>query len=80
MRYLENQGDLWGMLLFADRVFFMVPLVVVFFVGQGANSRWPYVFGALLAVALIATFPHRMGLSVALDYLIRTKSTDLAER
>ncbi len=71
LTYLENQGDLWALLLFADRVLFMVPLVVVFFVGRGSESGWPYVFGVFLGVTLVATFPHRLGLSVALDYRIR---------
>lgn len=79
LRYLENQGDLWGLLLFADRVLFMVPLIVVFLVGQGAGSWWPYVFGSLLAIGLIASFPHRMAMAVALDYRVRTSSGDLAK-
>mgnify|MGYP001270274084 FL=1 len=78
LKYLENQGDLWALLLFADRVLFMVPLVVVFFIGRGAGAVWPYVFGVFLAVTLIVTFPHRMGLSVALDYHIRRHSGDLS--
>jgi len=78
LKYLENQGDLWALLLFADRVLFMVPLVVVFFIGRGAGTSLPYAFGVFLAIALIVTFPHRMGISVALDYHIRRSSTDLS--
>lgn len=76
LKYLENQGDLWAFILFADRVIFMVPLIVVFLVGRGAESIWPYVFGTVLAVGLIITFPHRMGISVALDYRVRTHSAE----
>ncbi|MBC8094382.1 MAG: DUF983 domain-containing protein [Akkermansiaceae bacterium] len=78
LRYLENQGDLWGVLLFADRVLFMVPLVVVFLIPQNPNVIWPYCFGGVLAVALVVTFPHRMGIGVAIEYLIRRNSTDLS--
>jgi hypothetical protein len=80
LKYLENQGDLWGMLLFADRVLFMVPLIVVFLIGQGSHSIWPYVFGIVLAIGLVVTFPHRLGVSVAIDYLIRSNSGDLSNR
>lgn len=79
LKYLENQGDLWGLLLFADRVLFMVPLIVVFLIPQNPNVIWPYFFGGALAIALIGTFPHRMGISVAIEYLIRRNSTDLSE-
>lgn len=80
LKYLENQGDLWGVLLFADRVLFMVPLIAVVMVTQNAKVIWPYFFGGALAVALIVTFPHRMALSVALEYHIRRKSGDLSDQ
>jgi uncharacterized protein (DUF983 family) len=80
LKFLENQGDLWGAILLADRVLFMVPIVVIFFIGMGANSNWPYVLGGLLLATFILTFPHRMALSLALDYRIRLANTDLAEK
>ncbi len=80
LKYLENQGDLWGLLLFADRVLFMVPLIVVFLIPQDPKAIWPYFFGAALAITLIATFPHRMGISVAIEYLVRRNSADLSEQ
>ena len=80
LKYLENQGDLLGLLLFADRVLFMVPLIAVFLVTQNAKVLWPYFFGGALTIALIVTFPHRMGLSIALEYRIRRKSSDLSNQ
>ncbi|HLP77935.1 MAG TPA: DUF983 domain-containing protein [Candidatus Paceibacterota bacterium] len=79
LKYLENQGDLWALLLFADRVLFMVPLVVVFLIPQDSRVVWPYFFGGTLAIALVATFPYRMGISVALEYRIRLNSGDLSQ-
>ena len=80
LKFLENQGDLWGILLFADRVLFMVPLIAVVLVTQSAKVIWPYFFGGALAIALILTFPHRMGISVAMEYHIRRKSGDLSDQ
>ena len=80
LKFLENQGDLWGILLFADRVLFMVPLIAVVLVTQSTKVTWPYYFGGALAVALVLTFPHRMGLSVALEYHIRRTSGDLSDQ
>ena len=80
LKYLENQGDLWGILLFADRVLFMVPLIAVVLVTQNSEVVWPYYFGGALAIALILTFPHRMGLSVAAEYHIRRSSGDLSDQ
>jgi uncharacterized protein (DUF983 family) len=78
LKYLENQGDLWGVLLFTDRVLFIVPLITLFFIGRGAGSIWPYLFGIFLVIALVLTFPHRIGVTIALDYRIRLSSTDLS--
>jgi uncharacterized protein (DUF983 family) len=78
LKYLENQGDLWGVLLFADRVLFMVPLIAVVMVTQNSKAIWPYFFGGVLALGLILTFPHRMGISVAFEYHIRRTSSDLS--
>jgi uncharacterized protein (DUF983 family) len=79
LKYLENQGDLWGLLLFADRVLFMIPLIAIFLIPQDPKVIWPYIFGSLLAITLIITFPYRIGMSVAIDYMIRRNSGDLRE-
>ena len=80
LKYLENQGDLWGLLLFGDRVLFMIPLIVVFLIAQGTNAVWLYAFGGVLTIGLLFSFPHRIGINVALEYRIRRTSSDLADR
>lgn len=52
----------------------MVPLIVVFLIGRGSDSLWPYVLGVGLTIALIGTFPMRLGMSVGADYLISCHS------
>ena len=66
-------------LWFLAAVLFMVPLVVVFLIPQDSRVVWPYFFGGTLAIALVATFPYRMGISVALEYRIRLNSGDLSQ-
>jgi uncharacterized protein (DUF983 family) len=81
LRYLENQGDLWGFLLLADRVLFIIPLIVMFFlIPRDPHSVGTYLLGGGLLVVLICTFPHRIGMSLAFDYMIRRKSGDLSDQ
>ena len=81
LKYLENQGDLWGYILFLDRALFILPLIVmIYFRLYNPNSVWFFIFGAAMLFVLIYTLPHRTGVSLALDYLIRRKSGDLAEQ
>lgn len=79
LKLLENEGDLWGYILFADRALFILPLIVmIYFQLYNPNSVWFFVFGGSVLFGLIYTLPHRTGMSLALDYLIRRKSGDLA--
>ena len=79
LQYLPNQGDLWGPLVFVDRVVFLIPLVVLFyFLRWHPNSISLAFFGGAMLFLLIFTMPHRNGMSVAIDYLIRRKSGELA--
>lgn len=80
LKYLENQGDLWGLLLLADRVLFMIPFIAIFLVPHDPGALWPYLFGGAMALGLVYSFPHRMGISVAIDYRIRRSSSDLANK
>ena len=81
LKYLENEGDLWGYILFADRALFILPLIVmIYFRLYNPNSAWFFVFGGGILFGLIYTLPHRTGMSLALDYLVRRKSGDLAEQ
>ena len=80
LRLLTDQGDLWGFLLLVDRALFILPLIVlIYFQLYNPGSIWFYVFAGALLLGLVVTLPHRNGLSLALDYLIRRKCGDLAE-
>lgn len=79
LRYLQNQGDILGPLMFLDRVLFMVPVIVFFYFGMWRPSTLGFVlFGGSTLLLLIYTMPNRNGVSVAIDYLIRRKEGDLA--
>jgi len=81
LKYLENQGDLWGYLLLIDRGLFIFPLIVmIYFRLYNPYSIWFYLFAGALIFALIFTMPHRNGICLAIDYLIRRKSADLSDR
>lgn len=80
LKYLPDQGDLWGALLFLDRVLFIVPLIVlVYFRQQHSSMAWVLGVGAVIFLGLILTVPHRNGMSLAIDYLVRRKEGDLAD-
>jgi uncharacterized protein (DUF983 family) len=80
LQYLPNQGDLWGPLVFLDRVVFLIPIVVLFYFGvwkPGWLGFW--IFGGLVIFLLWYTMPNRNGISLAIDYLIRRKYGDLSD-
>jgi hypothetical protein len=77
---VPNQGDLWGPLVFVDRVVFLIPLVVLFyFLRWHPHSIILALFGGAMLFLLVFTMPHRNGMSVAIDYLIRRKSGELRD-
>jgi uncharacterized protein (DUF983 family) len=80
LQYLPNQGDLWGPLLFLDRVLFIIPMIVCVYFGIW-NPNWIFltIFGGGMISLLIFTLPNRNGMSLAVDYLIRRKAGDLAD-
>jgi uncharacterized protein (DUF983 family) len=74
LKFLDNQGDLFGYLFVLDRVLFILPLIaMVFFRVYLPSSDWFYVAWAILMVVLVWTLPHRSGMSVALDYYFRRR-------
>lgn len=80
LRYLPDQGDLWGPLLLLDRLLFIIPMVVLFYFGV-VKPNWIFlvVFGGGMTLLLVLTAPNRNGASLALDYLIRRKAGDLSD-
>ncbi len=80
LKYLNDQGDLWAYLVAADRALFILPLIVlIYFRLYNPNSIWFFVFAAGTLGLFLYTFPHRNGMSLGIDYLIRRNCGDLAE-
>lgn len=77
LRFLDDQGDLFGYLFVLDRVLFLVPLIgMVFLRVWVPNAWWFYVVWALAMIALIVTLPQRTGISIAVDYFLRRRRAD----
>jgi uncharacterized protein (DUF983 family) len=80
LQYLPNQGDLWGPLLFLDRVLFIIPIIALFYFRiWHPNQFLFYLFGGIMIFVLVYTMPNRNGMSLAVDYLLRRKGGDLYE-
>jgi uncharacterized protein (DUF983 family) len=80
LKYLADQGDLWAYLIAIDRALFIFPFVIlIYFRLNNPSSAWFYVFSILTAVLFVITLPHRNGMGLGVDYLIRRKWGDLAE-
>lgn len=74
LRFLEDQGDLFGYLFVLDRVLFLVPLIgMVFLRVWIPTATWFYLVWAVAMLALVATLPQRTGMSIAVDYLLRRR-------
>ena len=81
LQYLSNQGDLWVYLVAVDRALFILPLIVmIYFRLYNPNSVWYYLFCAALVAGFFYTLPHRNGMSLGVDYLIRRKHGDLMDK
>jgi hypothetical protein len=66
--------------VFLDRLLFIIPLIVIiYFRLYETTSIWLYLGGGTLLFLLVFTLPHRNGMSLAVDYLIRRKAGDLVD-
>lgn len=80
LQYLHDQGDLWAYLVAIDRALFIFPLIIlIYFRLYIPNPLWLCVLATGLLVGLIYTLPHRNGMALGLDYLVRRKWGDLSE-
>jgi uncharacterized protein (DUF983 family) len=80
LQYLRDQGDLWAYLVAADRALFIFPMVImIYFRLYIPDSNWFYVLVAALLVGFVYTLPHRNGMCLGADYLIRRRWGDLAD-
>lgn len=74
LKYLEEQGALFGYLFLLDRALFLFPLVVlVYFRAYVGNANWFYLLFTMMLFGLFYTLPHRTGMSVALHYFFRMR-------
>ncbi len=79
LQYLQDQGDLWAYLVAIDRSIFFFPLIVlVYFRHYFPSSLWLYVLALSLLIGFFYTLPHRNGMALGLDYLVRRKWGDLS--
>lgn len=80
LRYLPDQGDVFGPLVFLDRVLFLIPFIVLFFFHLWHPGLLVFLLvGAAMVLVMVYTTPNRNGVSVAFDYFIRRKSGDLVD-
>jgi uncharacterized protein (DUF983 family) len=75
LKYLEEQGALFGYLFLIDRALFLFPLIVmIYFRLHVPGAAWFYASFVVLMFALFYTLPQRSGVGVALHYLRRRRS------
>jgi uncharacterized protein (DUF983 family) len=67
----EKSGDTWGFWVLLDRVFLVIPIVLILLGFATSSLRLRLLLIGLLLIPLIATMPHRQGVAIALDYLFR---------
>lgn len=73
LRFEQSPGDTWALWVIGDRVFVGLVIILVFLIFR--SSSWTLGGAVLLLIAapLVATMPHRMGLCLAFDYLVRAR-------
>ena len=74
LKYLEDQGDLFGYLFLIDRGLFIFPLIVmIYFRSYVPNQNWFYLLCVVMLFTLFYTLPHRTGVGVSLEYWFRLR-------
>lgn len=80
LRYLPDQGDLFGPLIILDRVVFLIPFIMLFYFRLWHPGIWTFIAaGAAMTAVMVGTMPNRNGMSLAFDYYLRRRSGDLAD-
>jgi uncharacterized protein (DUF983 family) len=72
----ERSGDTWGFWVLLDRVFLVIPVVLILLGFATSSLRLRLLLIGLLLIPLIATMPHRQGVAIALDYLFRRRQRE----
>ena len=73
-RIAPRAGDTWGFWVLGDRLFVVIPVVLLYLGIRPPTVAWRIAVLAAIIVPLILTMPHRMGVCVGLDYLTRSRS------
>jgi uncharacterized protein (DUF983 family) len=73
LRFEERAGDTWGFWVVLDRLFVAIPLVILLLGFATASLRLRLLLIAALLAPLLLTMPHRQGIAIAIDYLIRRR-------
>lgn len=72
----KRPGDTWAFWIFGDRIFIALLLLVIVLGFRSPTMPHILVLFLVTAIPLVATMPHRLGVCVGLDYLIRSYSED----
>lgn len=80
LQYLPDQGDLLAFQMVINKGLFIFPLIVLmYFRLYVPDVRWFYLLAGVLLILFLGTLPHRSGMALAMDYLIRRKWGDLSQ-
>lgn len=71
-----GSGDTWGFWVLMDRMFLLAAMVLLFFGFRPSTTQGRTLFLLSVAVPLILTMPHRQGIAVALDWFLRSRSSE----
>src|SRR5262245_1115112 len=77
--YERNAGDTWAFWIVGDRIPVAAAIAAIYLGVAPQSSLLRIVFFAALALLLIGTIPHRVGVVIALDYLSRRYWPDPAD-
>lgn len=75
-RLAPRAGDVWGFWVLGDRLFVVVPIVLLYLGLRPPTPAWRVAVLASIIVPLVWTMPHRMGVCVGLDYLTRDRPNE----
>jgi uncharacterized protein (DUF983 family) len=68
-------GDTWGFWVLMDRMFLLAAMVLLFFGFRPETWEGRTLFLLGVAIPLVATMPHRQGIAIALDWIVRSRSS-----
>lgn len=73
LQFEEKPGDTWAFWLLGDRLFLGILIIAVFLVFRSSSWTFAMILLVVIGVPLVWTMPHRMGVCIALDFLIRER-------